>query len=526
MRNLVLTGFMGTGKSTVGCLLAERHGLQFVDTDDQIERQAGKSIAQIFAEDGECAFREMETVAVRAALGGRHRVIAAGGGALLSGANRALLGSEDIVLCLTCDANELERRLDSPSGRPLLNDLSAGTVGRLLEERRDGYARFRQIDTTARTAEEVAVQVTAVSELRRVATLDVERTRVSCIVFEAGIATHLENARDVMPSMTQALVVGDANVEAAGISGSIVESLRVFVPDVHSVVLPAGEVTKSTVWLEKLYQACQRWRLERESVIVAVGGGVVCDLAGLVAATYLRGLPLVLVPTSLLAQVDASIGGKVGIDFGRVKNVVGAFYPADAVLVDPKTLRTLPPGRLAEGLAEIVKIGVVCSETLFRQLEDLDGAGSILRCTQVIREAIHQKVRIVQRDPFENGERAMLNFGHTIAHGVEAASGYGLAHGEAVSIGVVAETWLAERLGVCERGPLERISVLLDRFGLPLHVSALDEDVVMAHMSQDKKRRGGSLRFALPVRIGEGRVVDITEIDARSAVRFALRAAA
>ena len=253
---------------------------------------------------------------------------------------------------------------------------------------------------------------------------------------------------------------------------------------------------------------------DRHTLIVALGGGVVGDLAGFVAATFARGLPLIMVPTTLLAQVDSSVGGKVGVNHPRAKNLIGAFYQPRGVWIDTATLETLPDREFRCGLAEVVKYGVIASPALFTFLEQ--NAGAILERDQtalehIILESCRIKAGVVERDEREEGqERAMLNFGHTIAHAIEAVAGYDgpFRHGEAVAVGMVAESRLAERLGWVSSDIVDRQVKLLERFGLPVSARGLDLDMLIAAMRRDKKNRLGKIRFILPRSIGHVELTD------------------
>jgi 3-dehydroquinate synthase len=289
------------------------------------------------------------------------------------------------------------------------------------------------------------------------------------------------------------------------------------------ITLPAGEKTKSLTHLAACYRQFAAHRLERRSFVVALGGGVVGDLAGFAAATYLRGLDFVQVPTTLLAQVDSSVGGKVGVNLPAGKNLVGAFHQPRLVLCDLDTLATLPPRELRAGLAEVIKYGIICDAALFRRLErDLDAllridpaplAAVVARCCQI-------KADVVGQDETETGRRAILNFGHTIGHALEAIAGYGrYLHGEAIAIGQTAAAALSVRLSGFPGADAGRIRRLFDRAGLPTTVRLAPAQVerLLAAMRLDKKVSGGEVRFVLARRIGEvihGQPVDPTLIPA------------
>ena len=294
------------------------------------------------------------------------------------------------------------------------------------------------------------------------------------------------------------------------------------------LIIPAGESNKTRDTWARLTDQMLAKGYGRDSAVIALGGGVVGDLAGFVAATFMRGIPVVQVPTSLMAMVDSSIGGKTGVDTYAGKNLVGAFHLPAAVLVDPHTLATLPLRELRAGFAEIVKHGVIADEAYLREvasnvriLLDRGGSGSD-RMLAVIVRSIEIKADIVSRDEREEGLRKTLNFGHTIGHAVELVSGYSLLHGEAIAIGMALEGKLAEKVGVAKAGTAESISNALQAAGLPTDLPRpFDMDAVIEAMRSDKKGQSGKTRFALPVRIGamagadEGWTVSVSDDQLR-----------
>lgn len=293
-------------------------------------------------------------------------------------------------------------------------------------------------------------------------------------------------------------VVSDETV--AGLYGErVLHSLRDvgFAP--RLITFPAGEAHKNLDTVRRLYDAFVAAGLERSSPVVALGGGVVGDTVGFAAATFLRGVPLVQVPTTLLAMVDASIGGKVGVDLPQGKNLVGAFKQPVLVVADPTTLRTLPESEFRAGLAEVIKAGIIGAPDLFAHLER-EGYEPL---AWVIRRAIEVKRDVVQEDPFEAGRRAVLNLGHTFGHALEALSGYTLLHGYAVSIGMAVAVRVAVHLGLAEGELARRVEGALIRYGLPVRYAGHTPEEVWGAMGTDKKRRGGRLRFVLPRAIGD-----------------------
>lgn len=275
---------------------------------------------------------------------------------------------------------------------------------------------------------------------------------------------------------------------------------------VPTLVVAPGERSKSRRRWADLSDKLLSLGYGRDSGIVALGGGVVGDLAGFVAATYLRGIPWLQVPTSLLAMVDASVGGKTGVDTAHGKNLIGAFHPPVAVVADPRALRTLPEANYRAGLAEVVKHGIIADEAYLKWVER-ETAAILGRDEATLVRLVHRSVElkgaIVERDEQEHGERATLNAGHTVAHAIEAVSGYAVPHGEAVAIGLVAEAALAAELGLAAPELTERIRAINDALGLPVRLPEdfLVDDLLDA-MSHDKKNRDGAIRFALPEAAG------------------------
>lgn len=287
--------------------------------------------------------------------------------------------------------------------------------------------------------------------------------------------------------------------------------------------IPDGEEHKTLATVAELYDQLVAAKLDRRSPIIALGGGVLGDTVGFAAATYLRGVPFIQIPTTLLAMVDASVGGKVGVDLPQGKNLIGAFKQPELVMIDPAVLATLPPAEFKAGLAEVVKHGIIDAPTLFTALEQTSfqakASPSALLPTALLHEAILVKVRVVQADPFEHGRRAVLNLGHTFGHAFERLSNYQLRHGEAVAMGLVCSARLAHRLGHCSGDTVERIVKLLQQIGLPVQPPAYAPAEVWAAMGTDKKRQGSTLRFILPKAIGE---VDIFDNIAQEDVEVVL----
>ncbi len=507
--NVVLTGFMGTGKSVVGQRVAARLGRPFVDMDLEIERRAGRSIRDIFAQEGEEAFRRLEAALCRELARKQGLVIATGGGALTFDGNRRALGETGLLICLTASVDEILRRLDNAHDRPLLATPDRrARIEALLERRAAAYAAIpHQIDTTGLTPDQVAERVIA---LATPAILPVRAPEGSYdILLGPGLLAEL--GRHLRARGLRGPVAVVTNTTVGPLYGErAVQALRRAGYAATLLSIPDGEVHKTPETVRKLYDRFAAARLERQSTVVALGGGVVGDVVGFAAATYLRGVPLVQAPTTLLAMVDASVGGKVGVDLPQGKNLVGAFKQPALVVADTETLATLPPAEWRAGLAEVVKHGLIGAPALLERLEQ----GEERQAEGWLAKAIRVKVAVVEEDPFEAGRRAVLNLGHTFAHAIEQATGYGWRHGDAVAVGLVAACHLSAARGDCTDALTERIESLLRRLGLPVRATGLDPMSLYRAMSTDKKRRGGRLRFVLVRAPGDVFVADNVPTDA------------
>ena len=524
-QNLVLTGFMGTGKTSVGKAIAEKLGRTFIDTDAWIEQRTNRLVSAIFVEDGEDRFRAYEAEACEALAEPRNLVIATGGWTLGPEKNRAALQRGGRVICLRAEPDTILARLHGATDRPLLaSDDRAEKLRTLLKQRDPVYRSFAwQVDTTRMDVAEVMLQVLALWEaigrLDQPASmwLPMRERGGTSILFGAGLADTIGPILRARGLNGRVALVSDSNV--APLHGDrVARSLEMAGFEPSLLCIPAGEASKTLDSVAELFESFVGAGLERGDLVVALGGGVIGDLAGFAAATYLRGVRWVCVPTSLLAMVDASIGGKVGVDLPAGKNLAGAFHPPLMTIGDPELLHTLPGVEFRSGLAEVIKAGVIADPELFEMIEQ--GAGDL---SELIRRALRVKVEVVIEDPFEAGRRAALNLGHTIGHGIEAASKFALRHGEAIGIGMIAEARLAERLGLAQPGLSDRLEAVIAKVDLPTRYHDLDLETIMTHMQSDKKKKGGRIKFALPCSVGDVLIgVDVKDelvVEALSAVR-------
>lgn len=503
--NIVLTGFMGVGKTAVGRAVAAQLDRPFIDLDDLIIEEAGMGIPAIFERHGETHFRALETQALRKLAAQKGLIIATGGGALVDRQNRELMTRTALVICLSASVSAIEARIGEDANRPLLAapDRRQRLV-ELMTERGAAYAEIPyRIDTTGRTVADVAAEVIELAErgLGGVLRLPVSTPGGGGYDILVGCSLLAE-----LPALLaeRELTGGIAMITDENVAAHWADQLQSTLPAASLITLPAGEKHKNLATIARLYDELVAAGLDRSGVIIALGGGVIGDMAGFAAATYLRGVRFVQIPTTLLAMVDSSVGGKTGVDLPQGKNLVGAFKQPDLVLIDPDTLSTLPAAEFRNGLAEVVKHGIIADPELFAQL-DGDGPESL---QSLIARALRVKIDVVQRDPFERGERAHLNLGHTFGHAFEQVSGYAIPHGQAVAVGVLAAAHLAAGRGDCASELPARIEAAVERLGLPTSVAGLDPQAVLAAMSTDKKRAGKRVRFVLPHAIGEVAVHD------------------
>lgn len=473
---IFLTGAPASGKTTLGRRLATALGVSFVDLDAEIVRSTGRTIPDVFASDGEAAFRDLETQAL--ARLGDVGVVALGGGTLLRAENRRLCEARGTIFCLDTPSDaELARRLGAAAGtRPL---------GDRAKERAAHYASFPS---------------------RVSAWFDLDDSLVLC---GKGLARTFLAARPV---------VADATV-------SSIWSERLGLAPIATI--PSGETHKTIGTVSALWGAFARAGLGRKDVVAALGGGVTGDLTGFAAATWMRGIDWINVPTTLLAMVDASTGGKTGCDLPEGKNLAGAFHAPRLVVIDSDFLSTLPPDRLRDGQAEMIKHTIISvgTDPHFVGTDpspavgtgpvsvgtDPEGCSGNVPTSREIAQNLAVKVEIVRADPFERlGRRILLNCGHTVGHAVEKATNYAVSHGAAVAIGCVEEARIAARRGLSPAGWPETLAARFAAAGLP---TALPEGLSLASlvplMKGDKKRAGSVVTFALPCGWGDMRAVPI-----------------
>lgn len=519
---VVLIGFSGSGKTTVAHLLAERLGWEAGDSDVEIERHFGTTISAVFRDHGETAFRSSERAILRRLLIRDRIVVATGGGAAIEPAawSDETLGREGtLVVALDSSPETSLSRLQRQA------EAEGEAVERPLLAAGDPLARIRELKSARQTAydgahltissdgisaEGIADELAAVMRVADGKPLQVRldaASGASDIHVAPGVIAEIGvRVRDRWPRARRAWIVSDGNVGPLHAETARRWLGEAGVPSTVFSVTP-GEGSKSLGTAGELYDWLLGNGVERGDVIVALGGGVVGDLAGFVAATVLRGIGLVQIPTSLLAAVDSSVGGKTGINHAAGKNLIGAFFQPPVVLVDTDLLKTMPPRELRSGWAEIVKHAIIQRSTPGGERNDLANAltrnaARLQRLEEpvtawLVWRNIGLKAAVVAADERETGIRAYLNFGHTLGHAIEAAD-YKLLHGEAVALGMRAAGEIGIACGTCGRQEVDKMKSLIDQFDLP-SVAALDEARILVRLGSDKKRVGGRQQYVLPL---------------------------
>ncbi|MBQ0964769.1 3-dehydroquinate synthase [Streptomyces sp. RK23] len=513
---IVLVGPMGVGKSTVGQLLAERLGTGYRDTDEDIVTAQGRAIAEIFVDEGEAAFRALEKEAVRTALVEHKGVLALGGGAILDADTRALLAGQRVVY-LSMDVEEAVKRTGLNAARPLLAVNPRKQWRELMEARRHLYEEVATavVATDGRTPEEVTQ-----------AALDAVELTVSpggrppdprpedAVVSEV---TRIEIGGTAGSDPYEVLVGRQLLGELGGLIGTKAKRVAVIHPEALAetgdalradlaeqgyeaiaIQVPNAEEAKTAEVAAYCWKALGQSGFTRTDVIVGVGGGASTDLAGFVAATWLRGVRWIAVPTTVLAMVDAAVGGKTGINTAEGKNLVGSFHPPAGVLCDLAALDSLPVNDYVSGLAEVIKAGFIADPAILDLIESDPQAARTPagpHTAELIVRSIKVKAEVVSSDLKEAGLREILNYGHTLGHAIEKNERYKWRHGAAVSVGMHFAAELGRLAGRLDDATADRHRAILEAVGLPLHYRYDQWPKLVENMKVDKKSRGDLLRF-------------------------------
>jgi 3-dehydroquinate synthase len=519
--NIFLVGLMGAGKTTIGRMLARRLGMNFADSDHEIEARTGASVPWIFEIEGEASFRRREADMIRELTAGSGLVLATGGGAVLNAESRRLLAERGTVIYLRASVNSILARTSHDKNRPLLQTADPRKKLEDLTAQREPL--YREIADIVIDTGRPNVQSMVQTILDQLAAIDAarQRTKARTTMNEQPCTTlHVDLGERSYPILigrglldngallTRHIAAGGGKI--AIVTNTTVAPLyleKVAAPlradgrEVVTIVLPDGEEHKNWHSLNLVFDALLEHKCDRKTTLVALGGGVIGDLTGYAAASYMRGVPFVQIPTTLLSQVDSSVGGKTGINHPLGKNMIGAFYQPRAVIADTATLDTLPARELSAGLAEVIKHGAILDLPFFDWIEQNIGklvardhdalAHAILRSCEI-------KADVVRRDEREGGLRAVLNFGHTFGHAIENGLGYGeWLHGEAVGCGMVMAADLSHRLGLLGADDALRVRRLVKAAGLPVVAPDLGAERWIELMEVDKKNEGGAIKFIL-----------------------------
>ena len=525
--NIFLTGFSGSGKTSVGRIVAQQLDWRLVDIDDEIVDSQGRPIETIFSEKGESYFRGLERDRLVEVCKGERQVVSTGGGATTEDANRQIMEQSGAVICLEARPETVHRRLksqqaekDGPAIRPMLTAPDPlARIRSLKAERQPAYTLAHwTIHTDHLEPSEVASEVLRAWQMlkNRAAESQSEDSDTAAVVQASsgsypiwvgwGLLDHLGERVKRVLQPSAAFIITDEGVHRPAMRAHVAMEAAGIATDMF--VIPPGERSKTLETAKHIYSWLAERNAERGDHILAVGGGVVGDLAGFVAATYLRGMPFAQVPTSLLAMMDAAIGGKVAVDLDQGKNLVGAFHQPEFVLADVQVLETLPQRELASGWAEAIKHGLIVDSELLATFELQQGPIQALDrevATDVIRRSVAIKAEVISQDEKETlGVRVLLNYGHTIGHAIEAATGYrSFLHGEAVSVGMMGAAYISRAMGLMSEKEVDRQRAVLESFGLPLSCRGVDVSAILDAMRSDKKTAGKSIRWVLLDSIGK-----------------------
>ena len=528
--HLFLVGPPGIGKSTVAPVLAKHFGAAVVELDQEIERRARKSCKDVIEQDGMNAFRDLEARVLETLQPTPAWIVVdTGGGAPIRDTNRSRMRSLGLIIGLRGSLDRVTAGISATMAkRPDQAEPPRERARRVLAERRSAYSDVDvTFDVEDASVDEIGHAIAAWLVSARGVRIDVAGGDRPCrVLIRAGLLDHVGPHLADLGWTGRVALVSDSPV-ITRYAEAVSRSLRSAGLEPVPLRVPAGERAKRLNVASRLWDELAAARVGRDGGIVALGGGSVGDVAGFVAATYLRGIRVAQIPTTLLGMADAAIGGKTAIDIAAGKNLVGAFHSPDAVFADPSVLATLPPRQVSSGLAEVVKSAFLADRDSVAQLDRAltpIRTGDLGTALAAVAIAAEVKGGIVSQDPREAGLRELLNFGHTMGHAYEAASGFKVTHGEAVAVGMVFATALAEGLDLVTPALRPELERLLERAALPRRARL--PAGVWSFMLRDKKARAGKVRWILPRRIGRfSEVTDVEERALRTAARIVERAA-
>lgn len=507
-QNIILIGFMASGKTRVGELLAERLGFTLIDIDRLIEKETGQNIKTIFSKKGESYFRELENRMIRSLKDNTNSVIVTGGGAPTNYDNAIHLKNLGTIFFLDANFSLITKRLQGNENRPLGKIASSEDLNNLKDlfvYRRPIYANLgHSIDVNhenkEKTCDDIIERFLSHHRLAKIAKTEILQSQKSYPIYHEAHA--IKAIKDILIGQGlkhyQPVIITTNHVK--NVLHSTIEKINDEIGSkVPVITFEDGEQHKTMATVNSIHENMFRHGFTRKTVAIALGGGNVGDVVGFASSIYLRGLPFIQIPSTLLAMVDASIGGKTGVDVSFGKNLLGAFHNPHAVIIDPELLKTLSPEDYSCGMAEIIKHALIADRDLFYLLKNKEMA-----ITDVITRALQVKANIVFNDPYESNIRAHLNLGHTFAHAIEKVSNYEIKHGIAVAMGLVLATKQSRHLGLLTEDFLDDLLIVLQKYHLPTslpnHLAISD---LMAAMQYDKKRDLEGLKLILPIKIGQ-----------------------
>ena len=499
-RSIVLIGMMGSGKTTIGKKLSKILGLPFVDTDTLIEEKEERTISDIFAESGEDYFREIETQVLRDVLNAPPSVISTGGGIILSKENRELIKQKAIPVFLYAKIDTLIERLSHATDRPLLEgDTLKNRLETIWNKRKALYEEFEnRIETDRYTPDEIARMI-----LFRFLPPD------DMVYIDKHIIWGLGATKALKGFLAQGYIEPLLVVTSSSLWDMWGEYVREGLNglDIEIFFLPEGEEAKTLEYVHALWDKMYSLGFTRKNPVLLLGGGTVGDTGGFAASTFMRGIPLFQLPTTLLSQVDSSIGGKRGVNYKHLKNMIGSFYDASLTLFDPIFLLTLPINEIKNGLSEAIKTGIIGDPALFDlidlNMDDIFDYNLKILGT-IVKKAAKVKINVVNEDPYETkGYRKVLNLGHTLGHALEGIESFSISHGEGVAIGMVFAAFLGEELGITPHLIREKIEGVIKKAKLPVSFPETLINDVIDKMYHDKKREDDKLFWVIPEDIGK-----------------------
>lgn len=534
---------MGSGKTTVGRALAKKLNKRFVDSDHEIEARTGVAISVIFEIEGEASFRQREADVIRDLCQQKDIVLATGGGAVLNPQSRSFLHDNGTVVYLKASISNILHRTRHDKKRPLLRTADPRKKLEELEAQRDPLYREvahivietgqPQLQTLVQTIVEklpglpidqavfeIAQNIHQVKKAEVIMEQDVQQARTLQvdlgeraypIIIGEGLLSNASLLRSRIKGKRVVIVTN--TVVAPLYLDQLLQQLQTLDKQVDAIILPDGEEHKNWESLMQVFDGLLTKKCDRKTTLLALGGGVIGDMTGFAASAYMRGIPFVQIPTTLLAQVDSSVGGKTGINHPLGKNMIGAFYQPQAVIADMSTLQTLPDRELSAGLAEVIKHGAIVDAGFFTWIENNIQklrAKDIESLSYAVLRSCEIKANVVRQDEREGGLRAILNFGHTFGHAIESGLGYGnWLHGEAVGCGMVMAADLSYRLGYIDFVTKTRIAQLVEAAGLPTVAPDLGEQTWLELMEVDKKNEGGQIKFILLKPLGSSVITEV-----------------